>query len=101
MPRLKALPELEPELSSPPIWPVPFLLWPPDSSSENGGRHQPCPIPHVAVEYLQCGWFTLRVLQVENICGEEDTCWDERWVLDIGDESLESTPEILIALHAN
>ena len=23
---------------------------------------------------------------------EEDTCWDEHWVLYIGDESLESTP---------
>ena len=30
----------------------------------------------------------------------EDT-WDEPWVLYIGDESLESTPEIIIALYAN
>ena len=29
-----------------------------------------------------------------------DTCWDEHWVLYLGDESLESTPEN-IALYAN
>ena len=29
---------------------------------------------------------------------KEDTCWDEHWVLYIGDES---TPEIIIALNAN
>ena len=32
---------------------------------------------------------------------KEDTCWDEPWVLHVGDESLESTPEIIIALYAN
>ena len=32
---------------------------------------------------------------------KEDTCWDEHWVLYIGDESLESTPEIIIVLYAN
>ena len=32
---------------------------------------------------------------------KEDICWDEYWVLYIGDESLESTPEIIIALYAN
>ena len=31
---------------------------------------------------------------------KEGTCW-EHWVLYIGDESLESTPEIIIALYAN
>ena len=31
---------------------------------------------------------------------KEDT-WDEHWVLYIGDESLESTSEIIIALYAN
>ena len=32
---------------------------------------------------------------------EEDACWDERWVLYAGAESLESTPEIILALDAN
>ena len=32
---------------------------------------------------------------------KEGTCWDEQWVLYIGDGSLESTPEIIIALYAN
>ena len=32
---------------------------------------------------------------------KEVTCWDEHWVLYIRDESLESTPEIIIALYAN
>ena len=32
---------------------------------------------------------------------KEDTCRDEDWVLYIGDESLESTPEIVIALYGN
>ena len=32
---------------------------------------------------------------------KEDTCWDEHWVLYMGDESLESTPVITIALYAN
>ena len=32
---------------------------------------------------------------------KEDTCWDEHWVLDIGNVSVESTPEIIIALYAN
>ena len=31
----------------------------------------------------------------------EDTCWDEHWVLYVGGESLDSTPEIIIALYAN
>ena len=31
---------------------------------------------------------------------KEDT-WDEHWLLYIGDESLESTPEVIIALLAN
>ena len=29
------------------------------------------------------------------------TCWDEHWVLHVGDESLGSTPEIIIALYPN
>ena len=32
---------------------------------------------------------------------KEDTCWDEPWELQVGDESLESPPEIIIALYAN
>ena len=32
---------------------------------------------------------------------KEHTCWDEHWVLYLGDESLESTPEIIIALYTN
>ena len=32
---------------------------------------------------------------------KEDTCGDEHLVLYKGDESLESTPEIIIALYAN
>ena len=28
-------------------------------------------------------------------------CWDEHWVLYVGDESLDSTPEIITALYAN
>ena len=32
---------------------------------------------------------------------KEDPSWDEQWVLYIEDESLESTPEIIIALYAN
>ena len=31
---------------------------------------------------------------------KEDACWNEHWVLYIGDDSLESTPEI-IAPYAN
>ena len=31
----------------------------------------------------------------------EDTCWDEYWVLYVADESLDSTPEIIIAVYAN
>ena len=30
-----------------------------------------------------------------------DTCWDEHWVLYVGDESLGSTPEIIVLLYAN
>ena len=32
---------------------------------------------------------------------KEDTLWDEHWVLYVGDESPDSTPEIIIALYAN
>ena len=32
---------------------------------------------------------------------KEDICWDEHWVLYVGDKSLDSTPKIIIALHAN
>ena len=33
---------------------------------------------------------------------KEDTCWDEHWMmLYVGDESLDSTPEILIAPYAH
>ena len=32
---------------------------------------------------------------------KEDTCWDEHRVLSIGDEPLESTPEIIFVLYAN
>ena len=32
---------------------------------------------------------------------KEETCWDEHWVLYVGGESLKSTPEIIIAPHAN
>ena len=31
---------------------------------------------------------------------KEDTC-DEHWVLHVGDESLDSTAELIIALYAN
>ena len=31
----------------------------------------------------------------------QDTCWDEHWVFYVGDESLESSSEIIIALYAN
>ena len=31
---------------------------------------------------------------------KEDT-WDEHWVLYVGDESLDSTPEIIITLYAD
>ena len=30
---------------------------------------------------------------------EEDTCWDEHWVLYVGDESWESTPITKSTLH--
>ena len=40
-----------------------------------------------------------RAIRVRGI--KEDTCWDEHWVLYIGDESLESTPEIIIVLYAD
>ena len=32
---------------------------------------------------------------------KEDIGWDEHRVLYVGDESLESTPEIILALYAN
>ena len=32
---------------------------------------------------------------------EEDICWDEHWVLYVEDESLDSSPEIIIVLYAN
>ena len=32
---------------------------------------------------------------------EEDTCWDEHWMRDVGDESLDSTPEIISELYAD
>ena len=32
---------------------------------------------------------------------KEDTCWDEHWVLYIGDQSLESAPKIVVVLYAN
>ena len=32
---------------------------------------------------------------------KKDTCWDEHWVLYIGDKSPDSTPEIIIAVYAN
>ena len=32
---------------------------------------------------------------------KENTCWDEHWVLYVGDESRESTPEIISALYGN
>ena len=32
---------------------------------------------------------------------QEDTCWDEHWVLYIGDKSVDSTPEIIVALYTN
>ena len=32
---------------------------------------------------------------------KEDTCRDEPWVLHVGDESVEATPEIIIAPNAN
>ena len=35
------------------------------------------------------------------VSGIKDTCWDEHWVLYVGDESLDSTAEIIIALYAN
>ena len=43
-----------------------------------------------------------RGLKVHPLVGiREDTCWDECWVLYTGDESLKSTPEIIIAWYAN
>ena len=32
---------------------------------------------------------------------KEDTCWDEHWAFYTGDESLEASPEIVIAPYAN
>ena len=32
---------------------------------------------------------------------KEDTCWDEHWALYVRDESLDSVPEVIIALYAN
>ena len=32
---------------------------------------------------------------------EEDTCWDEHWVLYVSDESLDSTPEAKTILYVN
>ena len=32
---------------------------------------------------------------------KEGTCWDEHWVLYVGDESLGSTPETIITLYVN
>ena len=32
---------------------------------------------------------------------EEGTCWDERWVLYVRDESLGSTPEAKTTLYVN
>ena len=32
---------------------------------------------------------------------KEDTCWDEHWVSHVRDESLESTPEIIVVLYAD
>lgn len=32
---------------------------------------------------------------------KEDTCWDERWVLYVSDESLGSTPKTNTALYVN
>ena len=32
---------------------------------------------------------------------KEDIFWDEHWLLYIGDESLESTPDIIVALYTN
>ena len=32
---------------------------------------------------------------------KEGTSWDEHWVLYVSDESLNSTPEIIITLYAN
>ena len=32
---------------------------------------------------------------------KEDTCWDEHWVLYVGEESLDYTPETIISLFAN
>ena len=32
---------------------------------------------------------------------KEDTCREEHWVLDVSDESLNSTPEANIALYVN
>ena len=31
----------------------------------------------------------------------EDTYWDEHWMLHVGDESQDSTPEIIFVLYAN
>ena len=41
------------------------------------------------------GWFTW----IRGI--KKDTCWDEHWVFYMGDGSLESTPETIVALYAN
>ena len=32
---------------------------------------------------------------------KEDSCWDKNCLLYIGDESLESTPKVIISLNAN
>ena len=32
---------------------------------------------------------------------KEGTCWDEHGVLDVGNESLDATPEIIIAIYVN
>ena len=32
---------------------------------------------------------------------KEGTCWDEHWVLYVGDESLNSAPETIAALYVN
>ena len=32
---------------------------------------------------------------------KEGNCWDEHWVLDVSDESLNSIPEIIVTLYIN
>ena len=32
---------------------------------------------------------------------KEGTCWDEHWVFNVSDKSLNSTPETIITLYAN